>query len=345
MDRSRLFLFLAAVVIGAIAFGGTLTGLQPTRISPIAGTIGSIAGLAAFFMILFSLEKANDQYDMSQRFTKLRLDRDHRSRRKRKDLELMDSGGGLLAVLAGLSRRILFLSDGKLPGIRLRLQSAGFYGDGATTVYIILKSVSPLIGVILAATVARLHFEVGTNNLILSAALGAVLGWMATDYILDKRINSRQKKVAAEFPDVIDMFMIYTESGMSFDASLPRVAAAMAKQSPSSAAELKLLERELRLLPDRGKAYENIGKRCNVGIVKNFASVIRQSEVLGTPISKAMKTLGDEARRERALEAERKAAKLPVLIQIPVVLFILPAIILIVIGPTGIKLVEAFANR
>ena len=108
--------------------------------------------------------------------------------------------------------------------------------------------------------------------------------------------------------------------------------------------ELSLLENELRLLPERRIAYENLENRTQIDMVRRFCMITRQAEEVGTPLSDGLRMLAQDSRKERFLDAERRASRLPVLIQLPVVLFIFPPLFIFIIGPAGIRLFNTFSG-
>jgi hypothetical protein len=126
------------------------------------------------------------------------------------------------------------------------------------------------------------------------------------------------------------------------DGALQKIVDQMRRRHPTTAEELSMLERELQIMPERVKAFENLVRRHDVPIVRAFCAILAQSERMGSPIGDSLRQLAQEARRDRLLDAERRAGRIPILIQIPVVLFILPALLLTVMGPAVVEIMRTF---
>lgn len=346
MQSGTAKLLIWGLLVGLATFVGVKLLLEPTAAASLSGTIGAIAGLAIFFLIYLSLERFSNIYEVSGRIAKLaqtaKLQRPARAKREYDDIA--SDGDGRLESIARIGQRVLGLTDSKIPDIRQKLMAAGYYRDRSVAIYVLMKMFMPLAGLLAGFIASQVYFSGSMINTVVVTLLGAVIGNFLVEYVLNGRIKSRMKKIIEEMPDILDMFVIYTESGMAFDAALGRVVAAMREHCPTTTLELSVLERERMLLPDRMKAFENLSRRCDASIMKSFAAIIRQSEIVGSPISEAMAVLGDEARKERIINAERRAAKIPVLIQIPVVLFILPSIFLVILGPAGIQIMDVLRN-
>lgn len=343
MKKDTVTGLLIAGFFGAVAFGATSFGLQNALAAGSAATLGSVVGLAVFFSLFSGLDRAGDRYDVSRRFQKLNLDTVGRRPRRSVTEEEVQGATDALQQLSSFARRFLRIGENDVPRLRQRLMAAGYQRDEAALYYVIVKAMMPFLApvVIIAIFVAR--DWTSQFQLLLALGLGVVIGLFGLDYLLEDRIKKRRAQIMLELPDVLDIIVIYTESGMSFDAALPRAIEALRRRCPTATGELRMLEQELRILPERTRAFRNLALRCDTPLVKTMVAILEQSESMGTPISQALRTLGAEGRRMRMAAAEQRAARIPVLIQLPLVMFILPALLIVVLGPTALKIMNTFA--
>jgi tight adherence protein C len=143
------------------------------------------------------------------------------------------------------------------------------------------------------------------------------------------------------FPDALDLMLICVEAGMSIESSFTRVANEIGSQSPELAEELGLTTAELSYLPDRRQAFDNLAKRCGHAGVKAVATALNQAEKYGTPLGAALRVTANENREMRMQEAERKAASLPAKLTVPMIIFFLPCLFVVILGPAIISIRQA----
>lgn len=176
---------------------------------------------------------------------------------------------------------------------------------------------------------------------VLGAYMGLKLPWMYVHRRRKKRYLNIQRSLA----DVLDLMTICAEAGLSLAAMLERVSRELAISYPEMAEELSLTSIEIGFLPDRNKALSNLADRCQLPEVRGIVSVLIQTEKYGTPIAQALRVLSAEFRQARMLRAEQKAAKLPALMTIPMIVFILPTLFIVIIAPAAVKLADTIANN
>lgn len=175
------------------------------------------------------------------------------------------------------------------------------------------------------------------------AIIGAsLMGSYFVDFILGKLVKSRQGRIRRALPQALDLMVICTEAGLSLNATIQRVAREISQISPDLGYELALLSIELNMLPDRTKALHNFSDRLDSPDFKSLVSNLTQAEQYGTPIGQTMRAIAEEFRQDRLLKAEERAAQIPVLLTIPMILFIFPSIFIVIIGPAVINVLEAF---
>ena len=170
--------------------------------------------------------------------------------------------------------------------------------------------------------------------ILMMAYLGAKLPSIMAHNARTKRYGVIQKGL----PDGLDLMMICAEAGLSLSASLDRVSRELNLPYPELAEELGTTSIELGFLPDRKKALTNLAERVNMQEVRGIVSVLIQTEKYGTPVSQALRVLSAEFRMQRMLRAEQKAARLPAIMTVPMIVFILPTLFVVIIAPAVIKL-------
>ena len=175
----------------------------------------------------------------------------------------------------------------------------------------------------------------------LGMALGvAYTGTQAPYFFLKNRIAKRQLSIKRAFPDALDLLLICVESGMSIETAFKRVSTEIGTQSIAFAEELTLTTAELSYLQDRKAAYENLAKRTDLDGVKSVCMALQQAERYGTPLAQTLRVMSQENRDIRMSEAEKKAAGLPPKLTVPMILFFLPVLFVVILGPAAIRVMS-----
>lgn len=225
---------------------------------------------------------------------------------------------------------------------RDKLVMAGYRGQAPYITFLFFRLVMPivfLIGAILYVFVIS-NMQQPTPMKI-GMCLGATwLGMQAPMLFLKNAITKRQLSIRRAFPDALDLLLICIESGMSIEAGFRRVGQEIGSQSIALAEEFSLTTAELSYLQDRKMAYENLAKRTGTEGVKSVCLALQQSERYGTPLGQTLRVMAQENRDMRMNEAEKKAAALPPKLTVPMIVFFLPVLFVVILGPTGIKVSE-----
>lgn len=174
--------------------------------------------------------------------------------------------------------------------------------------------------------------------------LAAMLGLMAPDHIIARRRKKYVKRLEAGVPDTLDMLVICTQAGLSLGPAILRVAAELRMAYPEAAAELETTASEMQLLSDSRMAIAQLGTRTGLESLKRLAATLIQSLQYGTPVSEALRVLSAELRQQMLNSCEARAAKLPVMLTLPTIGFILPCVFLVAGGPAVIMLLRAFSH-
>ena len=217
-----------------------------------------------------------------------------------------------------------------------RLTRAGFRNESAVKLFYGSKVLAPIILCALA-----LISGIGKSNplFIYGACLG--LGFLGPDFWLGRRIKQRQYKIRKGLPDVLDLLIICIEAGLSLDQATARASQELAKAQPEMCDELTIVVLEQRAGRPRGDAWKHLADRTDLDCVRSLVSMLIQSEQLGTSIGKTLRNHSDTLRIQRVQAVEEAAAKLTIKLLFPLVLFIFPALFVVVLGPAAIQIMTS----
>jgi tight adherence protein C len=225
---------------------------------------------------------------------------------------------------------------------RDKLVMAGYRGEAPYITFLFFRLVAPIVLFVGTAVYVFLIAQMEQSALVKLGlcVLAAYIGMHAPMLYLGNAIKKRQLSIKRAFPDALDLLLICVESGMSVELAFRRVSAEIGSQSIALAEEFALTTAELSYLSDRKIAYENLQKRTGLDGVKSVTMALAQSERYGTPLGVTLRVMAQENRDARMTEAEKKAASLPPLLTVPMVLFFLPVLFIVILGPTYIKISE-----
>src|ERR1700747_1966160 len=223
---------------------------------------------------------------------------------------------------------------------REKLSPAGYRGQAPYVTFLFFRLVAPIVMFIAAVLYVFVisHMEKSIPIKIGMCIGAAYLGLHAPMLFLKNAISKRQLQIKRAFPDALDLLLICIESGMSIEAAFRKVSTEIVSQSVALSEEFTLTTAELSYLQDRKVAYENLAKRTGIDGVKSVCLALQQSERYGTPLGHSLRVMAQENRDMRMNEAEKKAAALPPKLTVPMILFFLPVLFVVILGPTGIKI-------
>jgi len=226
--------------------------------------------------------------------------------------------------------------------IRSTLMQAGYRGQGPYVAFLFFRMIAPiamfLFALVYLFVLTNFHYP---SMVKVAVAIGAAwLGMKLPQLFLRNLITRRQLSVRRAFPDALDLLLICVEAGMSIEVAFRRVSQEIGTQSIALAEELTLTTAELSYLPDRRQAYENLSNRTGIDGVRAVCTALIQAERYGTPLAQALRVLGQEIRDMRMAEAEKKAAALPPKLTVPMILFFLPVLFIVILGPAFIRVME-----
>jgi len=222
---------------------------------------------------------------------------------------------------------------------REKLIQAGHRGQAPYVAYLFFRMVSPVVALMVAVFYVFFVLKmqqpptIKIGMCLFAAYVGMQLPWL----FLKNQIAKRQLSVRRAFPDALDLLLICVESGMSIEAAFRKVSQEIGSQSIPLAEELTLTTAELSYLQDRKVAYDNLAKRTDLEGVKAVCMALAQSERYGTPLGQTLRIMAQENRDMRMSEAEKKAAALPPKLTVPMILFFLPVLFIVILGPAAIR--------
>jgi tight adherence protein C len=220
-----------------------------------------------------------------------------------------------------------------------KLKVAGFRGQNPVTKFLFFRLVLPFAGLAFALAYIFLLGGLADKPTLFKSfvcILAAYAGFYAPILYVSNRATKRKASIQLAWPDALDLMLICVESGMSIEAAFRKVADEIGSQSVELAEEFVLTNAELSFLQERKQAYENLATRTGLESVKSVSQALTQAERYGTPVAQALRVLANESRDMRMTAAEKKAAALPPKLTVPMILFFLPVLFIIILGPAGI---------
>jgi tight adherence protein C len=309
---------------------------DPKMVAAIFAAIAAIATVITLAMPLL----AGDNLD--KRMKSVALEREKMRQRERERMARGDRVSLRVTPKQYMKRVVDQFNLAKWVGqetAREKLIQAGHRGQAPYVAYLFFRMVSPVVAFMVA--VFYIFFVVKMNQgptikfgmCLFAAYIGMQLPWL----FLKNQIAKRQLSVRRAFPDALDLLLICVESGMSIEAAFRKVSQEIGSQSIPLAEELTLTTAELSYLQDRKVAYENLAKRTDLEGVKAVCMALAQSERYGTPLGQTLRVMAQENRDMRMSEAEKKAAALPPKLTVPMILFFLPVLFIVILGPAAIR--------
>jgi tight adherence protein C len=305
-----------------------------------------LASVATFVTVLTIAMPALQKDRMGQRMKVMATERDKMRAQRIADLA-KDSGGSRLRqapkgfmqqIVDQFNLRSMFESE----ELKNKLKMAGLRGQAPLVTYMVFRIIAPVIVAIVALiylfVVANLQYPPIVK---FGMSIGAgYMGFYLPNMIIENLVQRRQASISQAFPDALDMLLICVQAGMSIEAAFGKVSKEVATQSLELAEELSLTTAELSYLQDRRGAFENLGKRTGLPGIKSVATALIQAERYGTPVGQALRVMAKENRDTRMSEAEKKAAALPPKLTVPMIIFFLPVLFIVILGPAVLQVMK-----
>lgn len=306
-----------------------------------------LAAIAAFATALTVLMPVLNRDRLDARMQVMATERDKMRAARLADLAKKEGQGRLRIAPKGYMQEVVdrfnLRSMFDSEEVRDRLKMAGLRGQGPLVAYMFFRLAMPIIVIV----VALFYLFVVTNFqyppiVKVGLAIGAgYIGFYLPNVFVKNLMSKRQTSIKYAFPDALDMLLICVQSGMSVEAAFQKVSGEVGAQSLELAEELSVTTAELSYLQDRRQAFENLGKRTGLPGIKSVATALIQAERYGTPVGQALRVMARENRDMRMSEAEKKAAALPPKLTVPMIIFFLPVLFIVILGPAVIQVMKA----
>lgn len=308
--------------------------------------------IAVFATVLTIAMPMLERDRMGQRVRVMATERDKMRASRLAELKTKEGGAKLRQAPKGFMQQLV---DGfdlrqrfESEELKNQLKMAGMRGQAPLYAFVFFRLVMPPIVFLLALVyVFVINPELSYPPLvkIMMAAGAGLLGFYLPNMFLSNLIQRRQQAIKNAFPDALDMLLICVQSGMSIELAFSKVAKEVANQSVELAEEFSLTTAELSYLQDRRQAFENLGERTGLPGIKSVATALVQSERYGTPVGQALRVMAKENRDMRMSEAEKKAAALPPKLTVPMIIFFLPVLFVVILGPAAIQVMDMQNER
>jgi tight adherence protein C len=250
------------------------------------------------------------------------------------------------SLVRELVSRLNLLRSHHATEARMMLARAGLRSRDAMVGYLFSRLALPFVfaTAVLVDSYTLHLLPIPPNLRMLAAGGAAVLGFFAPGIYIKNITSKRQKRMQLGLPDALDLMIICAEAGLSLDATMVRVSRELAVACPELAEELAITSAELTFLPDRRQAFENLNNRTDMSAIRGVVNTLMQTAKFGTPLAQSLRVLAIEYRDARMFKAEEKAARLPALMTVPMILFILPTLFIVLMGPAALSIMDTF-NR
>ena len=249
----------------------------------------------------------------------------------------------IMRATPALSRASMPQTEEARSNLRIKLANAGLRGRQTPSIFLASKTV---LGIVCcaAALAGALAMQLSPRNILGLTAFAGAVGLMLPNLWLALAIKSRKEKIGHGMPDSLDLMVVSIEAGLGIDAALKRVSDEMKSVHPELAEELVLTALETQMGLARSEALKNLATRTDVSEMKSLTAMLIQAERFGTSIAKAVRTHADSMRVKRSQQAEERAAKTAVKLIIPLILFIFPALFVVLAGPAMMKLFDTLTS-
>nr|WP_295669989.1 type II secretion system F family protein [Sphingomonas sp.] len=307
-----------------------------------------LAGVMAFAVLLAIYAATTVRDPMAKRVKALNERREQlkagitaSTKRRAKLVTKNDTTDRIKALLSGMK----VLQDSQVKAAQIKLMQAGIRSKEYAVAVIFGRLVLPIVFgavAIYVVYVAEMFPQYGSFKRYAIVAGTLILAYKAPDLFLKNKISKRSDAIRKGLPDALDLLVICAEAGLTVDAAFQRVARELGRAYPELGDEFTLTAIELGFLSERRQAFENLAMRVNLDAVRGVVTTMVQTEKYGTPLASALRVLSAEFRNERMMRAEEKAARLPAIMTVPLILFILPVLFVVILGPAACSISDAF---
>jgi tight adherence protein C len=318
-----------------------------------ANLVAAFVAVACFATLMSIITPMFNRSSLETRLKSVSTRREELRRKSREALAVKNQGQGpgLRHVDEGLYKKVVerlqlsrLLED---PKVVEKLAQAGFRGPRPVSTFYFFRFVLPFAFAAVTAIYLYLinGFGMAGMQKIATVVGGMTLGYYAPNVYISNKASKRKESIVGAFPDTLDLLLICVESGMSIEAAIQKVSQEIGGASIELAEELTLLTAELSYLPERRMAYEGLSRRTNHPGIKSVTMAMIQAERYGTPLGAALRVMAKENREMRVAQAEKKAAQLPAKLTVPMIIFFLPVLFIVILGPAIIKVQDMMGPK
>jgi tight adherence protein C len=312
--------------------------------------IATITGIVVFFTIVTMVSPAFQRSGLESRLKSV-ANRREELRRKSREALAGKQQASLRQTDESVYKRVVdrlqlsrLLEDPNLPD---KLAQAGYRGPSAVSRFYFFRLVAPFVLLTAAAFyLFVIHgLQLAPMQRVAACVAAFVGGYYAPNLYISNVASKRRESIVGVFPDALDLLLICVESGMSIEAAIMKVGQEVGGASIELAEELSLLSAELSYLPERRLAYDGLARRTNHPGIKAVTTAMIQAERYGTPLGTALRVMAKENRDLRLSAAEKKAAALPPKLTVPMIIFFLPVLFVVILGPAIMKVQDTMGHH
>lgn len=312
--------------------------LEPTNLLAILASLAVFATILTIAMPMFQADELNSRMKSAviEREKIRQRERERLAAEKKKGSLKQKDTGFIKDIVESLNLKKALADEATFANLKM----AGYRKQSHIYIFLFFRVVLPIIMLLIASFYVFVVSDADrtfTNKLLIVIFVGAA-GFYAPNMFVKNKVSSRQLSIRRSWPDALDLMLICVESGMSMEAAFRKVAVEIGTGSPALAEELVLTNAELSYLQERRQAYENLASRTGLDGVKSVTMALIQAERYGTPLGTALRVLSKENRDMRMSEAEKKAASLPPKLTVPMIVFFLPVLFAVIMGPAIIRI-------
>jgi tight adherence protein C len=317
----------------------------PSWLSPndLLGGMAALAILIAFFAVW---QELRGRSPFNRRFEQISQ---RRETLRRVALNTRQSRRQVTAsgLMHDIVRRLNLLRSQRAHDARNFLAQAGMRSDDAMVRYLFTRLAAPigLATLVVLDNYGPHLLPIPDSMRTVAPIAGALIGFFGPDVWIRNKISRRAHQMELGLPDALDLLVICAEAGLSLDAALVRVSRELEATWPELAEEFGITAAELTYLPERKLAFDNLNARTNMASIRGVVNTLLQTAKFGTPLAQSLRILAAEFREARITRAEEKAARLPAMLTVPMILFILPTLFIVLLGPAILSVIDTFSGK
>ena len=319
----------------------TLLGIDVLWVATLLSGVAVFAVLVALYAVTTVRDPmARRVKALNDRREQLKAGITASTKRRAKLVQRNDTADRMRSLLSSMK----VLQESQIKVVQQKLMQAGIRSNEWAVAVIFGRLVLPIVFGAFIVWLVYVHEFFPTWGAFKRYGLVAgvfILAYKAPDLFLNNKVAKRSDAIRKGLPDALDLLVICAEAGLTVDAAFHRVARELGRAYPELGDEFQLTAIELGFLTERRQAFENFAARVNLDAVKGVVTTMIQTEKYGTPLASALRVLSAEFRNDRMMRAEEKAARLPAIMTIPLILFILPVLFIVILGPAACSIKDA----